>query len=121
MLANRHPAAINLSAPSTSVTVRTGRAVAGKSCEANQTRMSAFMCNTDMVKRMKLRIFVTQDENGIFVSEVPELPGCVSQGNTREDAIANIKDAISGYVASLKKHNEPTPFATDEEPIEIQV
>ncbi len=79
------------------------------------------MRNTDMVERMKLRIFVTRDEDGVFVSEVPELPGCVSQGSTREDAIANIKDAISGYVASLKKHNEPIPFATDEEPIEIHV
>ena len=79
------------------------------------------MRNTDMVKRMELRIFVTQDEDDIFASEVPELPGCISQGNTREDAIANIKDAISGYVASLKKHSEQIPFATDEEPIEIHV
>ena len=83
--------------------------------------VNVFMYNIDMVKRMKLRIFVTQDEDGIFVSEVPELPGCISQGNTREDAIANIKDAISGYLTSLKKHNEPIPFATAEEPIEIHV
>ena len=68
---------------------------------------------------MKLRIFVKQDEDGIFVSEVPELPGCVSQGNTRDESITNIKDAVSGYMASLKKHNEPSPFVTDEEPIEI--
>ena len=67
---------------------------------------------------MKLRIFITQDEDCVFVSEVPELPGCISQGNTREDAITNIKDAISGYVASLNKHNESIPFATDEESIE---
>ena len=72
----------------------------------NYTEMNAFMYNTDRVKRMKLRVFITQDEDGVFVSEVPELPGCISQGSTREDAIANIKDAISGYVASLKKHNE---------------
>ena len=70
---------------------------------------------------MELRVFVTQDEDGIFVSEVPELPECISQGNTREDAIANIKDAISGYMASLKKHNEPIPFVTDEEPVVIHV
>ena len=70
---------------------------------------------------MELRVFVTQDEDGIFVSEVPELPGCISQGNTREDAIANIKDAISGYIVSLKKHNESIPFVTDEEPVVIHV
>lgn len=120
MPANCHLIAVNRSA----ICVRDrlgGPAVAEKSCETSQTGVNAFMRNTDMVRHMKLRIFITQDEDGVFVSEVPELPGCVSQGNTREDAIANIKDAISGYVASLKKHNEPIPFATDEEPIEIHV
>lgn len=70
---------------------------------------------------MKFRIFIKQDEDGVFVSEVPELPGCVSQGSTREDAINNIKDAISGYMASLKKHDEPIPLAIDEETVEIHV
>lgn len=51
---------------------------------------------------MKFRILVKQDEDGVFVSAVPELPGCISQRSTREDAITNIKDAISGYVESLK-------------------
>ena len=70
---------------------------------------------------MKFRILIKQDEDGMFVSEVPELPGCISQGNTREDAITNIKDAISGYVESLKKHDEPTPFSIEEEIVEIHV
>lgn len=70
---------------------------------------------------MKFRIFIKQDEDGIFISEVPELPGCISQGNTREDAISNIKDAISGYMSSLKKHGEPIPFTIDEETVEIHV
>ena len=70
---------------------------------------------------MKFRIFIKQDEDGMFVSEVPELPGCISQGDTREAAITNIKDAISGYVTSLKKHNEPIPFSIDEETVEIHV
>jgi len=58
---------------------------------------------------MKYRIFIEQDEDGIFVAECPSLPGCISQGKTRKDAIENIKDAISGYLDSLKKHNEPIP------------
>lgn len=70
---------------------------------------------------MRFRIFIKQDENGVFTSEVPELPGCISQGNTREDAIINIKDAISGYLTSLKKHDEPIPFSIDEETVEIHV
>ncbi len=70
---------------------------------------------------MKFRIFIKQDDDGIFVSEVPELPGCISQGDTREDAVINIKDAISGYITSLKKHDEPIPFSIDEETVEIHV
>lgn len=70
---------------------------------------------------MRFRIFIKQDEDGMFTSEVPELPGCISQGKTREDAITNIKDAISGYLASLKKHDEPIPFSIDEETVEIHV
>ena len=70
---------------------------------------------------MKFRILVRQDEDGMFVSEVPELPGCISQGRTRNDAISNTKDAISGYIASLKKHGEPIPPSIEEETVEIPV
>lgn len=70
---------------------------------------------------MKFRVFIKQDEDGVFVSEVPELPGCISQGSTREAALENIKDAISGYLASLKKHEEPIPFSIHEETVDIQV
>lgn len=70
---------------------------------------------------MRLRVFVKQDADGVFVSKVPELPGCISQENTWEEAITNIKDAISGYMASLKKHSEPSSFAADEESIETQI
>lgn len=55
---------------------------------------------------MKLRIMIEQDEDGIFVAECTTLPGCISQGKTRDEAIKNIKDAIGGYLQSLKKHNE---------------
>ena len=70
---------------------------------------------------MKFRVFIKQDEDGMFVSEVPKLPGCISQGDTRESAIINIKDAISGYIASLKKHGEPIPCSIDEEIVEIHI
>ena len=70
---------------------------------------------------MKFRVFIKQDEYGMFVSEVPELPGCISQGDTRESAIINIKDAILGYITSLKKHDEPIPFPIDEEIVEIHI
>jgi len=68
---------------------------------------------------MKVRILIEQDEDGVFVAECPSLPGCVSQGKTRREAVANIKDAIRGYLASLKKHNEPIPPSIDEEIVEV--
>ena len=68
---------------------------------------------------MKFRILIEPDEDGVFVAECPSLPGCISQGKTREEAVANIKDAMTGYLASLKKHNEPVPLPITEEVVEI--
>lgn len=70
---------------------------------------------------MKYRIYIEQDEDKMFVAEVPSLPGCISQGKTRNEAIENAKDAIKGYIESLKKHNEPIPPQISEEIVEIAV
>ena len=58
---------------------------------------------------MKFRVLVEQDEDGVFVATCPTLPGCVSEGKTREDALGNVQDAIAGYLASLTKHGEAIP------------
>ena len=68
---------------------------------------------------MRFRIVIEQDEEGGFVTTCPSLPGCVSQGDTRDEVIANMRDAIDGYVASLRKHGEPIPPSIDEEVVEI--
>ncbi|MEK6299139.1 MAG: type II toxin-antitoxin system HicB family antitoxin [Acidobacteriota bacterium] len=68
---------------------------------------------------MKYRVLVEQDEDGVFVAEVPALPGCVSQGLTRDEAIENIKEAIGGYLESLEAHNEPVPPPITEEVVEV--
>jgi len=70
---------------------------------------------------MKLRIVVEQDEDGKFVSSCPTLPGCWSQGDTRDEAITNIKDAIDGYLASLRKNGDAIPPPITEETIEIRL
>lgn len=44
---------------------------------------------------MKYRVLIEQDEDGVFVAEVPSLPGCISQGQTRVEATANIKRSNS--------------------------
>lgn len=68
---------------------------------------------------MRYRIIIEQDEDCMFVAECSALPGCFSQGKTREEALKNIKDAIEGYLESLKKHNEPIPPSIEEETVEI--
>jgi predicted RNase H-like HicB family nuclease len=69
---------------------------------------------------MRYRILIEQDEDGIFVAECPSLPGCISQGRTRREALANIRDAIKEYLASLKKHKEPVPPSSLEEVVEVK-
>ncbi|MBI4964976.1 MAG: type II toxin-antitoxin system HicB family antitoxin [Desulfomonile tiedjei] len=58
---------------------------------------------------MKYRILIEPDEDGVFVAEVPSLPGCVSQSRTRQEAIENVKEAIGAYLESLAVRGEPIP------------
>jgi predicted RNase H-like HicB family nuclease len=69
---------------------------------------------------MKFVVTLEPDEDGYIVAECPSLPGCLSQGKTREEALANITEAITGYLASLRKHGEPLP-ATEITEIEVKV
>lgn len=68
---------------------------------------------------MKYRVLIEQDEDGVFVAQVPSLPGCISEGQTREEALENVRDAIAGYLESLAKHDEPVPPAITEEVVEV--
>jgi predicted RNase H-like HicB family nuclease len=55
------------------------------------------------------QVVVYRGEDEYWVAECPSLPGCISQGKTKEEAIGNIKEAIEGYVAALKEDNLPVP------------
>lgn len=55
------------------------------------------------------QVVIYPGEDGYWVAECPSLPGCVSQGKTKEEAVANIKDAIRVYVAALQEDNIPVP------------
>jgi predicted RNase H-like HicB family nuclease len=68
---------------------------------------------------MKYRVLLQRDEDGIYVAEVPVLPGCISQGTTRAEALRNAQEAIAAYLESLKAHGEPVPPPIDEEVIEV--
>ena len=67
---------------------------------------------------MRYRLYLEPDEDGVFVATCPTLPGCVSQGRTRTEAAENIREAIEGYLKSLKKHGDPVPPGILEEVIE---
>jgi len=70
---------------------------------------------------VKFRVTIEPDEDGVFVAECPALPGCISQGKTRDEAMVNVRDAIQGYLESLKNHGEPIPAPITEAVVEVSV
>ena len=56
---------------------------------------------------MKFPITVFQDEDGVYISECPVIPGCVSQGKTEDEAIINIGEAIKDCLEVRAEHNLP--------------
>ncbi len=68
---------------------------------------------------MRYRVYLEPDEDGVFVATCPALPGCISEGKTRAQATANIREAIEGYLKSLKKHGDPVPPSIVEEVSEV--
>jgi len=55
------------------------------------------------------QVLIYPGEDGYWVAECPSLPGCVSQGSSREEAITNIKEAIQGYIEALEEDGLPVP------------
>ena len=55
------------------------------------------------------QVVIYPGEDNYWVAECPSLPGCLSQGRTKEEAIANIREAIQGYVAVLEEDRLPVP------------
>ncbi len=55
------------------------------------------------------QVILYPGEDGWWMVECPSLPGCVSQGATKEEALVNIKEAINGYIAALKEDKLPVP------------
>ncbi|MBI2184602.1 MAG: type II toxin-antitoxin system HicB family antitoxin [Thaumarchaeota archaeon] len=66
-------------------------------------------------------VIMYRGEDGYWVVECPSLPGCVSQGKTKNEALANIQEAIEAYVDSMRKHGEPVPSNRKVETVAVQV
>lgn len=56
---------------------------------------------------MTFTITIVQDEDGVFIVECPGIPGCVSQGRTREEAVENMRDAIQQCLAVRREQGMP--------------
>ena len=70
---------------------------------------------------LKILVVFETDEDGWDVASCPTLPGCHGQGRTRDEARANIREAIRGYVASMRKHGVPTPSESSFEVVSVSV
>ena len=60
------------------------------------------------------QVIVYPGESGYFVAECPSLPGCISQGVSKEDALENTKEAIMAYTEALEDQGLPLPMSVDE-------
>ncbi len=71
---------------------------------------------------MTFQVFIERDEDGWFTVECPELPGCVSQGRTKDEALENIREAISASLETRRAHGLPlTAEAAEVREIEVEV
>ncbi len=69
----------------------------------------------------RYRVVLEPNELGGYTVHVPLLPGCISEGDTREEALSNIKEAIEGYIESLIDDGEPVPDEGSVEEAVIEV
>jgi predicted RNase H-like HicB family nuclease len=58
---------------------------------------------------LKYRAIIENDEDGVLV-QVPDLPGCATEGKTRAELMKNVKEAIQAYLEALKEHGDPVPI-----------
>ncbi|MDD5142306.1 type II toxin-antitoxin system HicB family antitoxin [Methanoregula sp.] len=63
--------------------------------------------------RMRYTVLMERDESGGFTVTVPSLPGCISQGDTWDEARKNIEEAIAGYIETLKILKKPVPVEVE--------
>jgi predicted RNase H-like HicB family nuclease len=70
---------------------------------------------TERGTKMKYKVVLEPQEEGGYTVYVPSLPGCVSQGETTEEAMANIREAIEVYLDSLKARRIPMPQIEERE------
>jgi predicted RNase H-like HicB family nuclease len=69
----------------------------------------------------KFTVVVERDEDGLYIASVPLLQGCYTQGETYEEAMANIKDAIRLHIEARRDLDEPIPIESAIDEVSIVV
>jgi predicted RNase H-like HicB family nuclease len=68
---------------------------------------------------MKYTVVLLRENDGGYVVTVPALPGCVSQGDSREEALKNIEEAIELYLEDVRAAGEPIPAEDGREYVQV--
>ena len=69
----------------------------------------------------KFLVYIEETDEEVYVASSPSFPGCVSQGETAEEAIKAFRNAMTGYIASLKRHREPLPDGLEDRIHQVEV
>lgn len=69
---------------------------------------------------MRFTVVLEQESDGGFVVSVPTLPGCVSQGESRDEALINVREAIEAYLEDCRESGEPIPSENGREIVEVE-
>jgi predicted RNase H-like HicB family nuclease len=78
--------------------------------DPGRARVGQYLLSGEIVHNEDMRqVLIYRGEDGLWVAECPSLSGCVSQGETQESALANIREAINAYVEALEADNLPVP------------
>lgn len=70
---------------------------------------------------MKYTVIMEKGRESGYVAQVPVLRGCVSQGETKEEALANVKEAIEAYIEALLEDGLPVPTEVGKDTVEVEV
>ncbi len=68
---------------------------------------------------MRYTVILEQESDGGYVASVPALPGCVTQGDTREEVLANVREAIDLYIEDCMRADDPVPKEVGREYLEV--
>jgi predicted RNase H-like HicB family nuclease len=69
---------------------------------------------------MRFTVVLEQEQDGGYVASAPALPGCVSQGETRAEALTNIREAIEVYIEDCRDAGDPVPVEAGKEFVEVE-